>query len=161
MYRPPSSSHIRRRACGLPCPASGRRSRLSVVLHACFLTGAASAPETRPLLAVSCAYPSRVQRRPTGEAVIPRPIVRGPMAVVLPWSCFPVPPPGRFGLATADYVDRPQVAMGSRHRPGTAPGPASDRPTPRRRSNSDHAGESSYSGKIDYQFLTLQTSSRI
>ena len=121
----------------------------------------ATAPETRPLLTVSCSYPSRVQRRPTGEAVIPRPMVRGPMAVVLPRSCFPVPPPGRFGLATADYVDRPQVALGSRHRPGTAPGPASDRPTPRWRSNSDHAGKSSYSGKIDYRFLTLQTSSRI
>jgi len=39
-----------------------------------------------------------------GEAVIPRPVVRGPL-------CFPghAPPylPGSFGHATADYVDRP------------------------------------------------------
>jgi len=39
-------------------------------------------------------------------------------------------PPGRFGRAIASYVDRPQAAMGSRHRPGTAPGPAGDRPPP-------------------------------
>jgi len=42
----------------------------------------------------------------------------------------PVPSPGRFGRATAGYVDRPQVAMGSRYLPGTAPGPAGDRPSP-------------------------------
>ena len=51
--------------------------------------------------------------------------------------CFPghaplYPPPGRFGRATADYVDRPQAAMGSRHRPGTVPGLAGDRPSPLR-----------------------------
>jgi len=38
--------------------------------------------------------------------------------------------PGRFGRATADYVDRPQAALGSHYRPGTAPGPAGDRPSP-------------------------------
>jgi len=48
--------------------------------------------------------------------------------------CFPghvppYPPPGRFGRATADYVDRPQAALGSPHQPGTAPGPAGDRPS--------------------------------
>jgi len=88
---------------------------------------------------------SIVQRRPTGEAVIPWPVVRGPMVVALSRS-----PPGRFGRTTASYVDCPQAAMGSRYRPGTAPGPASDRPSPlhpRRRSNSDHAGESTYSGR--------------
>ena len=31
---------VRRRACGLLYPASGRQSRLSVALHVCFLTGA-------------------------------------------------------------------------------------------------------------------------
>ena len=31
---------VRRRACGLPYPASGRQSRPSVALHVCFLTGA-------------------------------------------------------------------------------------------------------------------------
>ena len=64
------------------------------------------------------------------EAVIPRPVVRGPMAVVLPRSRSPVPPPGSSGRATADYVDRPQAALGSRHRQGTALGPAGDCPSP-------------------------------
>ena len=40
MCRPPSSGRVRRRTCGLPYPASGRRSRPSVALHVCFLTGA-------------------------------------------------------------------------------------------------------------------------
>ena len=31
---------------------------------------------------------------------------------------------------------------------------------PRRRSNSDHPGKSTYSGEIDYRFLTFQTGSR-
>jgi len=31
---------------------------------------------------------------------------------------------------------------------------------PRRRSNSDHAGKSTYSAEIDYRFLTFQTGSR-
>jgi len=57
--------------------------------------------------------------------------VRCASPVMLP----PYHPPGRFERATADYVDRPQAAMGSHHRPGTAPGPACDRapagdPTP-------------------------------
>jgi len=51
---------------------------------------------------------------------------------VLPRSRSPVPSPGRFGCATADYVDCAQAALGSRHRPGTAPGPANDRPSPLR-----------------------------
>jgi len=40
MCRLPSSGRVRWRACGLPYPASGRRSRPSVALHFCFLTGA-------------------------------------------------------------------------------------------------------------------------
>jgi len=43
---------------------------------------------------------------------------------------LPRTPPGPFGCATANDVDRPQVALGSRLRPGTAPGPAGDRPSP-------------------------------
>jgi len=61
----------------------------------------------------------------------------GPMAVALPRSRSPVSSPGRFGCATAGYVDRPQTAMGSRHRPGTAPGPAGDRPSPTSRPAGD------------------------
>jgi len=55
MCRPPSYGRVRRRACGPPHPASGRRWRPSVAPHVCFLTGA----ETRPLPAVSRAHPSR------------------------------------------------------------------------------------------------------
>ena len=40
MCRPPSTGRVQRRTCGLPYPASGRRSRPSVALHVCFLTGA-------------------------------------------------------------------------------------------------------------------------
>jgi len=43
-----------------------------------------------------------------------------------------------------------------RVRPVIAPPPS----RPRRRSNSDHAGKSSYSGEIDYLFLTFQTGYR-
>jgi len=52
---------------------------------------------------------------------------QGPMAVALSQLRSPVPFPGRFGRSTAGYVDRPQAAMRSRHRPRTAPGPAGDR----------------------------------
>ena len=60
-------------------------------------TAVATAPETRPLPAVSRAHTPRrrliVQRCPTGggEAVIPRPVVRGPIAVALPRSRSPRP----------------------------------------------------------------------
>jgi len=53
--------------------------------------GCTTAPETRLLPAVSRAHPARdVDRLSSdvrrGEAVIPRPVVLGPMAVALPWS---------------------------------------------------------------------------
>ena len=77
-----------------------------------------------------------------------RPVVRGPMAVALPRTL-----PRPFWRATAGYVDRPQAAMGSRYRLGTAPDLAGNHPSPHsrpcRRSNSDHAGESTYSGEIE------------
>jgi len=51
----------------------------------------------------------------------------GPSSAGLCFSGHAPPyPPGRFGRATADYVDRLQAALGSRHRPGMAPGPAGD-----------------------------------
>jgi len=80
-----------------------------------------SRPRRRPI----------VQRRPTvggGDSPVRRPGADGRCAspVALPLD----PPPSRFRRATASYVDRPQAAMGSRHRPGTAPGPASNHPSP-------------------------------
>jgi len=54
------------------------------------------------------------------------------MAAALPRSRSHVPSPGRFGRATASYVDRPQAPMKFRQRPVTAPGPAGNRPSPLR-----------------------------
>jgi len=90
----------------------------------------------RPLPAISRAHTARdvdrlsggVRRKGGGGDF--RPVVRVPMAVALPRSRYPVSFPGRFGRATAGYVDPPQEAMGSRHRPETAPGPAGDCPSP-------------------------------
>jgi len=59
------------------------------------------------------------------------------MAAALSRSRSHVPSPGRFGRTTAGYVDRPQVPMEFRHRPGMAPGPADDRPSPLRAPASD------------------------
>jgi len=112
MCRPPSCGRVRRRACGLPYPASGRRWRPSVALHVCVLTGvprsrrrgryppfhAPTPPRRRPI----------VQRCPTGggEAVIPRPVVRGSMRWPLhfPGRAPPYPPPDRFERTTAGYA---------------------------------------------------------
>ena len=132
MCRPPSSGRIRRRACGLPHPASGWRSRPSVTLHVCVFTGAPRRrrrgrcpPFHAPTPATSTDCPAVSDGR--GEAVIPRPVVRGPMAVALPPVALP---PDGFQRATAGYVDRLHSAdgMGSHHRPGTAPGLAGDHP---------------------------------
>ena len=86
-----------------------------------------TAPDTRPLPAVSRAHPLPPATSTDcpavfdgGEAVIPRPVVRGPMAAALPRSRSHVPSPGCFGRTTAGYVDRPQVPMEFRHRPGAA-----------------------------------------
>ena len=59
--------------------------------------------------------------------MIPRPVVRGADGRCASPVAIPLYPPGRYGRATAGYVDRPQAATGSRHRPGTAPGPGGDR----------------------------------
>ena len=124
--------------------------RVLPTLHVCFLTGA---PRRR-----------RPGRCPPFHAPIPPATSTDCPAVWLPspssggrWLlCFPsrdppYPAPGRFGRATAGYVDCPQAAMGSRHRPETAQGQSGDRSPscPRWRSNSDHAGKSTYLGKIE------------
>jgi len=88
-----------RPTAGLWSPIPSIRSAIASLRRAARLLfdRCTTAPETRPLLAVSHAHPSRVQWRPmVGEAVIPRPVVRGPMAVVLPRSRSPVPSPRPF-----------------------------------------------------------------
>jgi len=95
MCRPPSSDRVRWRACGLPYPASGRRSRPSIALHVCFLTGVPRHRRPGRCSPFHAPIPPRrwltVQRCPPGggEAVIPRLVVRGPMAVALPRSRSP------------------------------------------------------------------------
>ena len=118
MCRPPSSGRVRGWACGLPHPASGWRSRPSVTLHVCVLTGAPRRRRRGRCPPFHAPTPRDVDRlssgiRREGEAVIPRPVVRGPMAVALPRSRSPrTLPPDGFERATAGYVDRPQAGWG-------------------------------------------------
>jgi len=133
MCRPPVIIRPRPTA-GLWSPIPSIRLAIASLRHATHLLfdRCATAPETRSLLAISRAHPSRVQRRPTGgggDSPTRRPGADGRCAspVTLPRN-----PPVLFGRATADYVDRPHAALGSRHRPGTAPGPSGDRPSPLR-----------------------------
>jgi len=155
-----SSGCVRRWACGLPYPASGRRSHPSVVLHICFLTGA---PRRRrpgrcppfhvpipPATSTDCPAASNGGRRGfPSDSPARRPGADDHCAspVVLPRTL-----PRPFLERHCRHADRPQAAMGSHHWPGTAPGPAGDRPPPsrpRRRSNSNHVGKSTYSGEIE------------
>jgi len=116
----------------------------------------AMAPETRPLPAVLHAHPARNVDRLScgvrrGEAVIPPPIVWGRWLLLFPGRTLPVLSPGRFGCASAGYVDRPQAAIPSSA--GNCAGSSQWSPLPPsrpcRRSNSDHAGKSMYSGEIE------------
>ena len=138
MCRPPSSGRVRRRACGLPYPAIGRRSRPSVALHVCFLTGAPRRrrpghcpPFHRPF--------SRAHLPPCDVDRLSSPAVSDEGG----GGDSPARRPGADGRCTSPvalprtlprpfwahrYVDRPQVPMEFRHRPGTAPGPAGDTP---------------------------------
>ena len=156
-----------------PRPTAGLWSPISAMASLCRAARlrfdrCATAPETRPLPAVSRAHPSRdVDRLSSGvrrEGVIPRPVVRGPMAVALPRSRSPCTlPPDGFERATAGYVDRQQTGWGpviGRERCRVRLVIASPPSRPRRRSNSDHPGKSTYSGEIDYRFLTFQPGSR-
>jgi len=109
------------------------------------------APETRLLPAILRAHPPVMSTDcPAGGAVIPQPVLREPMATVLPWSrspCSPLPQP------FCDVSGTPPPAKMIVHRwqwgPGIAQeqcrGPAGDCPPPssrpHRRSNSDHASK--------------------
>ena len=130
-------------------------NRVSVALHVCFLTGA---PRRRRR---GCCPPFHARIPPATSTdcpavsdgrgvVIPRPVVRGPIAVALPRSRSPRP----FWARNC----RPMLIVQERRRvrPMIAPPPS----RPLRRSNSDHPGKSTYSGEIDYRFLTFQTGYR-
>jgi len=81
-----SSGRVRRWACGLPYPASGRRSRPPppVVFPACVLT---RAPETRPLPAISCAQSARGD----GDSPACRPGADGHCASLIALPPYPLP----------------------------------------------------------------------
>jgi len=111
-----SSGRIRRRACGLPYPASSRQLRPPpVAFPACVST---RVPQRRclpfhapipPATSTDCSAASD-----GGQVVILRPVVRGLMAVVLPQSRFPVPSPGRFGCPAGDPTPIMQVKVRTR-----------------------------------------------
>jgi len=98
-----SSGRVRWWAYGLPYPASGRRS------HPCraaclLLDRCATAPETRPLPAVSLAHPARDVNRLSlssdvrqGEAVIPGPSSGGRWPLRFPGRAPPYHPPAVLG----------------------------------------------------------------
>jgi len=158
MCRPPSSDRVRQQACGLPYPAFGQRSRSSVALHVCFLTGA---PRCRrpghcpPFHApIPPATSSGVRRggggdspadgRCTSPVALPR---------TLPPAVLGAPLPAMLIVRRrrwSSVIGRER----RRVRPMTPPS------RPRRRFNSDNAGKSTYSDKIDYRFLTFQTGYR-
>ena len=168
MCRPPSSDRVRRRACGLPYPAFGRRSRPSVALHVCFLTGAPGAGDPATARRFTRPSPPRrrpiVQRCPTGAGGrrwFPGPSSGGQWPLHFPGRAPTYPPPAVLGAPL------PAMLIVRRHRWSPVIGrewrrvrPVTPPSRPRRRSNSVHAGKSTYSGEIDYRFLTFQTGSR-
>ena len=129
-----SSGRVQRRACSLLHPVSGRRSRPSVVLHVWFWQVRHGAGDPATARRFTC--PSRPQcwptvlRRPKGGGGDSPAHRLGPMAVALPRSHSPRTPPAVLGAhLRAMLIARRRR---SRHQPGTAPGPASDRPSPLR-----------------------------
>jgi len=129
------------------------------VLHVCFLTGA---PRRRrpgrcsPFHAPVPPASSGVRRGGGGgDSPARRPGADGRCAspVTLPRT-----PPAVLGVLLPTMLNVCRRRWGPiigrerrRVRPVTPPS------RPRRRSNSDHVGKSSYSGEIDYRFLTFQT----
>ena len=117
------------------------------------------APETRLLPAILRAHPPVMSTDcPAGEAAIPQPVLREPMATVLPWSrspCSPLPQP------FCDVSGTPPPAKMIVHRwqwgPGIAQeqcrGPAGDCPPPHRAHTGDLTPimpvKGTYLGKIE------------
>ena len=159
-----------RPTAGLWSPIPSIRSAITSLHRAARLLfdRCATAPETRPLPAVSRTYPARdVDRLSSGVrrggGGISRPVVRGPMAVVLPGSRCPVPPailgvPLPTMLIAHRWHWGPVIGRERRRvRPVIAPPPLR---VPAGDLTPDHAGKSWYLGEIDYRFLTFQTGSR-
>jgi len=97
--QPIGFEYTEKRHCGLPYPASGQRSRPSVALHVCLLTGAPrrQRPGHCPLFHAPIP-PVTPRRRPaTSKGVGGDSLAHRPMAVALPESRSPVPPPAIFG----------------------------------------------------------------
>jgi len=136
-------------------PVPGVRSAIrpppcvpSLRFHRC-----TAVPETRPLPAGLRSHPPVMSTDcpaasdEEGGTAIPRPAIQRPIShcaspVALP--CSPLPRLFRaHHRPLCRYVDRPQVAMGSLHRLGTASGASRRSPPPSSRlclrSNSDHA----------------------
>ena len=165
MCRPPSSDRVRRRACGISYPAFGRRSRPSVALHICFLTGAPQRrrPGRCPPFHVPI-FPPRLSsgvRRGGGGGDSPASRPGGRWPLHFSGGTPTYPPPAILGTPL------PAMLIVRRRRWSSVIGrerrlvrPVTPPSRPRRRSNSDHAGKSTYSGEIDYRFLTFQTGSR-
>jgi len=128
-----------RQRAGLWSPTPSIRLAIASLCHAARLRfdRCATAPEMQPLPAISCAHPPPpatstdcpVVSDGRGEAVIPRPVVRGPMAVALPRSRSPRTLPLTVLSAQLPAMLIVHRRRWSRHRPGMAPGPADDRPS--------------------------------
>jgi len=132
MCRPPSSGRVRRRACGLAYPASGLQSRPSVALHVCVLTGAPRRPPFHapipPATSTDCPAVSDRGGRRWFPALARH--LRADGRCTSPVALPPYPSPWPFWARNCRLCWSSAGGMGSRHRPGTAPGPADDRPSP-------------------------------
>jgi len=128
----------------------------------------ATAPETRPLLAVSRAHPPATltdcpavsagggggdspARRPRADGRCTSPVALPPYPPPRPFLSAPLP-------AMLIVLRRRWSSVIGRERRRVRPVTPPSRP--RQRSNSDHARKSTYSCEIDYRFLTFQTGSR-
>ena len=101
-------------------------------------TAVATAPQTRPLPAVSRAHPPRdvdrlssgVRREGRGGGDSPARRPRADGRCTSPVALPPYPPPWRFWARNCRLCWSSADGMGSCHRPGTtAPGPAGNRPS--------------------------------